>query len=109
MYCEKHVREYFYSFRDNNRSWLNNVVRMKGAEAAERRYSRTARAVRGMLTLVNFLASLVRSESKFMQLFWSDDPSVLKRRLPDHIKLALKGDEFYVDPARMSSLHTSRS
>ena len=73
---------------------------MNVAEATERRYAKTVRTVRGMLTIANFLASLVRDEDKLMQLFWSDDPYVVSRRLPDHCKLALYGDEFYADPAR---------
>ena len=55
MYCEQHVKEYFNSFRDNNKCILNSSVRREVGKAAELRDAKTVPNISCMNLAVNFL------------------------------------------------------
>eukprot|EP00435_Cladocopium_sp_Y103_P031786 s2443_g8.t1 len=92
MYCLELVSEYWLSFADdNNKAMLNSAVRMLVADACEKRCAKSVKNCRMVKQLCEFIACLVHNKKKFMELWTSDDPTVLRRKLPDPIKLRLKG------------------
>ena len=50
-----------------------------------------------IVQLCNFTACLVRDRQFFASLWYSEDREVLRRRLPDVVRLRLKGEESYKD------------
>ena len=83
-------------------SLLSSTVRLEVTKTTQLRYAKTVANMRAVHRIAFFLASLVLSREKFLALFFSDDPRVVNRKLPYHIKLALNGEGFCVDPARDS-------
>lgn len=87
MFCKQHVKEYYVSFCDGHKELKNLHVREELAKATYNRYMHKFKIANyyAVVTIINFLTSLLYDEQKFMNLYQAPK-AIWERKLPEYLK-----------------------